>query len=415
VNEPNVTVATAQYPVGGRTKVGRALSPRTILIGGMLFVVVELVAIMLSMGSYDSLVAVILGPSLFLISLPILSRQATRERDGRVFWLLVMGLIVKLLGAIAQIYVVLTAYSGVADATDYYQQGLKLASQFRAGNFATGLHPIVGTNFIKIVSGVVLALIGPSRIGGFLVFSWLAFWGLFFFYRAYMIAVPSGKPHSYAKLIFFLPSLIFWPSAMGKDAWMLLGLGIAALGLAWVLQGRLWRGLAIAAPGLAMDVMVRPHIVALVGLGLVAAYLFRRPRAELRQLAPIAKVLTAVVTLALAFFLVGKSNSFLKESGVTNPGNLNSSLFTVASRTTIGNSSFQPTVATTFRRVPVAFLTVLFRPLIVDARSFQGAIAGAEGTFLLLLALLRWRWLVAAVKSVRRQPSSSPSSIPGSS
>src|SRR5438132_2550462 len=164
-------------------KVGSSLAPRTILIVGLVVLAGYIVGIIRSMGSYDTLVAVIVGPALFLVSLPALSHQARREGDGRIFWILVIGLILKLLGGIAQIYVAFSSYGGVADATGYYDGGLKLASHFRAFDFTIGPGRIVGTAFIKIVSGVVVAIIGPSRTGDFLVFSWLGFWGLFLFYR----------------------------------------------------------------------------------------------------------------------------------------------------------------------------------------------------------------------------------------
>jgi hypothetical protein len=384
-------------------KVGPSLAPRTILILGLVLLAVYVVGIMLSAGNYDLLVAVIVGPALFLISLPALSRQATRERNGRVFWFLLIALVLKLLGAVAQIYVAFTAYGGSVDANAYYTEGLRLASRFRTGSFATGLQHIVGTNFIKIVTGVVLSVLGPSRTGAFLVFSWLGFWGLFFFYRAFLIAVPEGRRGTYARLMFLLPSLLFWPSAIGKDAWMVLGLGLAAFGSARILQGQVFRGLVIAGLGYAMDLMVRPHVVALAGLALVAGYLMRKSRADLRELAPVVKALSSLLVLGVAFLLIRESNSFLREAGLA-PTNLNSTLNSLSTSTAIGGSSFAPSAATTWRRVPAAFITVLFRPLPQDAHNFQGTMAALEGTFLLSLTILRVRWISAAVRSVRRQP-----------
>jgi hypothetical protein len=390
-------------PSAAEAKVGPSLAPRTILILGLVLLGVYVMGIMLSAGNYGTLVALIVGPALFLLSLPALSRQATREGNGRVFWFLVIALILKLLGAMAQIYVAFSTYGGTADATGYLTEGARLAIRFRAGNFGTGLHPIVGTNFIKIVTGVVLSIIGPSRTGAYLVFSWLGFWGLFLFYRAFVIAVPEGRRGTYRRLVFLLPSLVFWPSAVGKDSWMVLGLGLAAFGSARVLNGHVFKGLAIAALGYGMDLMVRPHVVALAGLALAAGYLVRKPRGDLRELAPVAKALSSLVLLAVAFFLVRQSNTFLRESGLS-PNNLNSTLNSLSASTATGGSSFAPSAATTWRRLPAAVITVLFRPLPQDAHNFQGILAALEGTFLLSLTVLRIRWIFAAVRSVRRQP-----------
>ncbi|HXF72487.1 MAG TPA: hypothetical protein VNO79_07765, partial [Actinomycetota bacterium] len=55
-------------------------------------------------------------------------------------------------------------------------------------------------------------------------------------------------------------------------------------------------------------------------------------------------------------------------------------------------------------RTPVAAGTVLFRPLLFDAHNLQALVAAVEGTFLLLLCLFRYRWGLAALRSMRRQP-----------
>jgi hypothetical protein len=381
-----------------------AFEPRTILIAGFVLVSMFAVGLMFAAKTYDAFIATLIGPILVFASLPALSRQASRENDRRLFWLLLIALLVKLtIGGIGQLYAVFEAYQGAADANGYYKVGLGLAQHFQQGDFTTGLHPLIGTNFIRILTGIVLSVIGPSRTAAFMLFSWLGFWGLFFFYRAYVIAMPDGRSRTYARLVFFLPSLVFWPSAIGKDAWMVAGLGIAAYGSARVLTGHTWRGLAIAGLGFWMGLMVRPHVVAIVGLGLASAALLRRPRWELRELAPVVKVLSFLAVAAVSLWLVSRSNSFLHESGL-NPNDVNSSLNNIQSATSIGGSTFVPSILSSPRRAPAAALTVLFRPLFPDARTSQAIIAAIEGTLLLAFTLIRIRWIIAALRSVFRQP-----------
>ena len=125
----------------------------------------------------------------------------------------------------------------------------------------------------------VYALIGPSKLGGFIFFSWLGFWGLFLFYRAFTIAVPHGRRRSYAHLLFFLPSLVFWPSSIGKEAWMMFSLGIAAYGVGEDPHARdVARALSSAAWACGCAGMVRPHIAALVAVSLAAAVITRKSR-----------------------------------------------------------------------------------------------------------------------------------------
>ena len=58
------------------------------------------------------------------------------------------------------------------------------------------------------------------------------------FYRAFVTALPDADHHRYALLIFLWPTLVFWPSSIGKDCWLLFTLGIASLGAARVLVRR---------------------------------------------------------------------------------------------------------------------------------------------------------------------------------
>jgi hypothetical protein len=323
--------------------IGRGLKPRTIFITGAVLLVAYVEGFIFAARTYDTLVSMILGPALLAVSLPALSHQAAREQDRALFWLLLLALMVKLaLGAVGQLYVLDNAYGGVADATGYYRQGWHLAQHFRHLNFDTGRETLIGTHFIHVVTGYVLAALGPTRTGAFMFFSWLGFWGLFLFYRAFVIAVPEGRSRSYARLLFFLPSLVFWPSAIGKDAWMMLALGFVAFGAARVLTDHTWWGLVAAGVGFLMAVMVRPHVAALAGVGLAVAYVFRRPRWELRELALVAKGISCVAVGLVALLVISRSNSFLRESGYSNPTDVNAGLNQVGGSTNIGGSPHTP-------------------------------------------------------------------------
>ena len=90
---------------------------------------------------------------------------------------------------------------------------------------------------------------------------------MFYMYRAFTIAIPDGKKRSYARLLFFLPSMLYWPSSIGKEAWMLFALGLAAFGTARLLTGRPWRGMALAGVALCLAAMVRAHVSGMAGSG----------------------------------------------------------------------------------------------------------------------------------------------------
>ncbi|MFD0350237.1 hypothetical protein ACFQ0M_37875 [Kitasatospora aburaviensis] len=73
-------------------------------------------------------------------------------------------------------------YGGAADSKMYHQKGGELAAYLDQADLLGGIQydlgmKVAGTGFIIVVTGVVYAITGPSLIGGFLVFSWLGFWG----------------------------------------------------------------------------------------------------------------------------------------------------------------------------------------------------------------------------------------------
>src|SRR5207244_9427555 len=148
------------------------------------------------------------------------------------------------------------------------------------------------------------ALFGTGKLGGYLIFSWLGFLGMFLAYRAYTMAVPEGRSRSYVLLLFFLPTMLFWSSGIGKEPWMFFTLGLAAYGTARLMTGSTARGLVYAGLGIWLAALVRPPFAGIAAIAFVASVLLRRAPLGARQLAPIAKVLllsVAVVVAALSF------------------------------------------------------------------------------------------------------------------
>ncbi len=349
-----------------------------------------------------SLGPLLLVPVIVLLTVPALAREAKREKDPILFRILLLALFVKLAGAVARHYVAFDIYEGNADAARYHEFGLDLAPGFWS-SFDIGAIPH-GTDFIRYFTGMVYSVLGTSQVGGFLFFSWLGFWGLFFFYKAFVAAVPEGRRRSYAILVFFLPSLVFWPSSIGKEAWMMFTLGLGAFGASYMLTGRLVKGVLVGGSGLWLASLVRPHIAGLMVLGIVAAYVIRRPRAELGTIGPIMKLVALVALVGVAFVMVGRAEEFLQAQGVETGGGVGGTLGSTSDRTSKGGSEFTPSILDSPARAPLAVVTVLYRPLIFEAGNTQQLAAGAEATFLLILTLVRIKWVWAAFRSLRRQP-----------
>ena len=206
----------------------------------------------------------------------IIRRIAPVESDPWLAKALTVCLVLHLIGAPLQIWVVDHLYGGVADYNRYDSQGALLAGGFRHLDFSLApghLEGIVADGSVSIVAGVVFAIIGINQAGAFLVFSLLSFIGIVFFYRAFTLTFSGAGSHRYGYLIFFLPTLIFWTSDVSKEALMTFLLGLTAYGCARILARRGGYWLVIA--GSAGGVFIRPNVMLLALGGFTIAMIFR--------------------------------------------------------------------------------------------------------------------------------------------
>jgi hypothetical protein len=338
------------------------------------------------------MVVLFLAPILVAASWPAFVRQARRERDARLASLLLLALVLKLVGSLVRYGVAIYVYDGNADAVMYHGWGEALAMKFRSGDFNPGLASLSSTDFIRFFTGVVYTVTGPSIVAGFLLYSWLAFWGMFSMYRAFTIAVPDGNKRSYARLLFFMPSMLYWPSSIGKEAWMVFALGLTAYGTARLLTGRTWRGLLVAGLGLWLATLVRPHVGGMAIMGLVAAYLFARPPRRLGAIGPVMKLFALAALVVVAVLMLGRIQSYLTEKGIDPAEGVSSVLTESARRTSTGGSGFTTTsTGTSPASIPFATITILFRPFPFEAHNAQAAITALESTVLLGLTVARRR------------------------
>ncbi len=357
-----------------------------IAAGGLLYVTV--VALLLQ-SSYDIAGGVVVAHVLALPTVPLLLWLTRTEVDRRVRTIILVGLVFKLVGTLARFVVIFGVYGG-GDAFVYDRIGSTIAEAFRNGDLAlAATQQLVGTGFIEIFTGVIYFFTGATRLGGFLVYSWLGYLGLCLFYCAFRLAVPDGDRRRYTALIFFLPSMAFWPSSTGKEAWMTLVLGMTAYGVAKLVSRRRNAVLWLAA-GIAGSAVVRPHIAITLVAALGVAYFFsgaRRPGFG----APIAKVaglLTLLVVFGLVLSAVEAKFKLEEGEGVEQ-------VFERTREQTSSEegSSFEAVGARSPTDLPLAAFSVLFRPFPFEARNAQALVASLEGTLLLFLFVKHWRKL----------------------
>ncbi len=358
-----------------------------------------------ALGSFNEWGGLVVAPFLVVLSLPVLRRMRRSESDPWVRQLLLPALLVKLLGALVRYYVTLS-FLGNADANVYHDAGTQLAPMFRRFEFSGPAFDEVvpfftGSPFIRLVTGIVYTFTGTAKLGGFLVFAWLGFLGLCLCYRAFRIAVPGGNHRLYAALVFFLPSLVFWPSSIGKDAWMQLTIGVTLYGAALVLTHRP-AGYLILALGLWGTAMVRPHIALILFLALFVALLMRRSRRP-GSGPSVGKLVGVGILVIFGAFLLNKTGSYF-EVGQLDTGGVSEALTQGEQGSSQGGSQFNAVRVTSPVQYPLALVTVVFRPFPFEAHSLVALLAASEGMLLLFLFLRAPGRLLLQLRQAVRVP-----------
>ncbi len=342
--------------------------------------------------------AIIVAAILLAISVPIAAGAARRDNDPLLAWILIGSAAAKLFGGFARysLSYTLNYSNGRTDANGYYNTGLTLADEgFELGG------RIVGTRFIELLSGVIYTVIPPSRMAGFFVFAFLSWIGLFFFTRAFRIAFPNGNFRRYDALVLFLPSMLFWPSSIGKEAWMTLTIGITAYGAARLLAQR-HGGYPILALGLWGTAMVRPHITLILALSVLVAYPVRRS-AKKSTTAPITKTVGFGVMILLALVVASQAQAFFHADSLE-PEAFSDALVEAQDRSSTGGSEFAAQPVRSIRDIPGAFIDVPFRPFPWEASDWMQLMAALEGLVLIVLFIRAAPRLLHLPREMLRRP-----------
>ena len=306
------------------------------------------------------------------------------------------------------------AFTGGVDARRYHAEGRLIASAIRDGTVSLldALPQSQGTPFIDELTGLVYAVFGSSMLAGFMLYACMAYWGAVLYVRAAMIAVPGLAERQYAALVMLLPSIVLWSSATGKEAPMMLCLGLMSYGFARLAAGR-WAGwsIPVIVIGAYPAATIRPHFVAmwigamvlaLIGKAVVGGVdtgaskrlgggLRRRPGADRigHRCAGHTAVPRSVRSRRRGRGVVRSVTTIFDE---------------VEENTTTGGSSIKPVSIDGPQDWPEAVVRTLSRPLPHEARSFAEMLPAAETTLLLVLAAINWRRLANLPRMLLRNP-----------
>ena len=328
-----------------------------------------------------ALVMVVLG----LIAFPVLKRLADGRRDYQQ--ILYAGLAFKVTMTIVRYYLASGGYYKTSDASDYDTYGRQIASQYLKHGQLPPWKTWTGTPFLRLVTGFVYTIVPASELAAFFVFAGFSFAGTLLFWKAVQKFAPPPSDRTYLLMLMFIPSFVYWPSALGKEAFIILCLGLTTYGFACMLENKVVPGIACIAAGIAGMTMVRPHIGVAVMIGLLFATVLAKQSG--RRTGLIAMVF---VLLIGGGFVISKANEFFK-ADITSTSTITAQLDAAGTRTGEGGSQFSPTPVSP-QNFPFAVVTVLIRPFPWETSSVPELATALES---LLIAWL----IIKGLKDIR--------------
>lgn len=341
------------------------------------------------------MVPVVVGLNLILIN------TVRRGKDRWITGIIVIGFFLKLLAIFGRYFMAYVLYGGASDAERYNLYAAEHYFEWRRGNFLWEAGEKAGTQAMELITTAVYFVIGPSTLTAFFMFGSFAFWGVYLIFRAFQIAVPEGDERRYALLVFLLPSVLFWPSSIGKESWLMLFVGVGAYGAAKFFAGQMVIGLPIIVLGLAGSALIRPHVTVLFTAALLVAQLMRPTGANSTGI--LTKFLGIVVMGAAVLVMTTQSAAFLGIDDITIDA-VGQEIEYRSDNTAQGGSAFEPVPLTHPLGVPAAIGTVLFRPLPWEASGVAMLAQSVESVLLIGLFALAVPRLRSLPGFLRRNP-----------
>lgn len=351
--------------------------------------------------SYNTWGALIWVPIIALGNLLLIDMVFRNEPDRWISRLVLVGYLAKLVGIAGRYVVVFVVYGGVGDANRYNLFAAFYYFLWRKGDFDTGPEGQAGTHNVELITTALYTIIGPSAIVGFFVFGSLAFWGSILLLKAFREAVPDGDHRRYTVLLLLLPSFLYWPSSIGKEALLMFAIGLVALGVARLFNNRPASGVVYGIAGLALAALIRPHLTLLLVAAIFVAQILRPTGGKASGF--VAKLAGVVIVGIAASIILTQAADFLGVD-LLNLQEVAEKAETVGGNTDQGGSAFEPVPLDSPLGIPAAIVTLLFRPFVWEAKNAQMLVQALEASGMLVLAIVSWRRLASLPRLLRRNP-----------
>lgn len=290
-----------------------------------------------------------------------------------------------------------------------WQNCLLLAQQPSAFDGAI-LGAGTNTGSMSAAAAFVVFVLRGSAFGTQAFMAACALFGSLAIFRTMRRAAPEASPQRLFFAIVLFPSVAFWTSALHKESFCLMGLGL--IFAAWkAIYDKKIRAIPYAIVGLFLIIVMRaPALPPILG-GIVLYEVLRRIQraksAEAVVVAPMYLLLGAAV-IAGAMVLV---TTFAPDLAI---GKLNESVATHQRgwKAAEGGSNFDveneidESTGAQLGAAPLALINALFRPQLFDVRNASMLVSALEMTFLtfLIIAAIRINGPGGVVRRITRSP-----------
>jgi hypothetical protein len=347
-----------------------------------------------SPGDYPFLSSMLWVPVVVYGCILLFGRVWRRDRFVRL--LFGAGIALRLAAAGTYVWIGFFVYDAAVDAFHYWSSGYQRMDQFSALGWGAFPAPYTSSNLTTNICGIIMLVTGDALPTLFVIFSLAALWGGYFFYRAFCVAFPQGNRGLYGLLVVLLPSILYWSSAIGKDALEQLFIGISAYGFARVVKRLDFSGILITAVGIAGTTLLRPHIGAMLAISMLLPFALGRTKGGWMTVTT--KILLLPVLVGCTFFLVKQAQSFVGAESA----DLKSGIQVLEERnidTHLGGSTFNQRESLARRIIQGPFLP--FRPFPWEVHNLMSAVAALEGLGLFFLLWRKRRELWALMRKWR--------------
>lgn len=334
-----------------------------------------------SPGDYPFLSSMVWVPVVVYGCVLLFSRLWRRDRFIKL--LFGAGIALRLAAAGAYVWMGFFVYDAAVDAFHYWSFGYQRMEEFSALGWAAFPPPYTSSNLIVNICGIIMLVTGNALPTLFVIFSLAALWGGYLFYRAFCVAFPQGNRGLYGLLVVLLPSILYWSSAIGKDALEQLFIGISAYGFARVVRRLDFSAILIVTVGIAGTSALRPHVGAILAISMLLPFALGRTKGGWMTVT--AKIFLLPVLVGCTLFLVRQAQSFVGAESA----DLKSGIQVLEERnidSQLGGSTFNQHEALARRIIQGPFLP--FRPFPWEVHNLFSAVAALEG---LGLFFLLWR------------------------